>query len=265
MSTTRFDQAADAAAASTEDRARKTPGRAGIHGNPGAGPGAEGHSTSQVVGPDQRRELIRRLGSSTFNYWFGYVANLSLVGWMVSHAFPGGRSALGAFGFASAAILGLLSWTLSEFLLHRYVYHLWPSFLTDGHDLHHKRPRDLIGVPWYLTTIAVILLFESLTMIFPPAPTAVILGFNWLGYVGYCIAHHASHHWNLRNAWLVRMKVHHLVHHRHPEFNWGFTTTFWDHLFGTAYKLPPKSISRAVRANMHTKTSAAMNQRTTSF
>jgi len=190
-------------------------------------------------GSDQRRELIRRLGSSTFNYWFGYVANISLVVWMAEHAFPGGRSALGPVAFTVCAGAGLLSWTLSEFLLHRYVYHVLQSFLSVGHSLHHRRPRDLIGIPWYLTTMVVIVLFEALTYVLPKAPTSVVLAFNWLGYVGYCIAHHASHHWNIRRGWLMRMKVHHLIHHRHPEFNWGFTTTFWDTLFGTAYKLPP--------------------------
>jgi len=260
MSTTHFDQATEAAAG-TGNRVGTTLGHTAIQGIAGAIPGVERPATSEVSGRDQRRELIRRLGSSTFNYWFGYVANLTLVGWMVSHAFHEGHPALGPLAFAGCAILGLVSWTLSEFLLHRYMYHLWPSFLSEGHGLHHKRPRDLIGIPWYLTTIAVILIFEGLILIFPLAPTAVILGFNWLGYVGYCIAHHASHHWNVRNPWLMRMKVHHLVHHRHPEFNWGFTTTVWDHLFGTAYKLPPKSAPPTMRA----KTSAAMNQRTTSF
>jgi sterol desaturase/sphingolipid hydroxylase (fatty acid hydroxylase superfamily) len=31
------------------------------------------------------------------------------------------------------------------------------------------------------------------------------------------------------------MQRHHLIHHTHPEFNWGFTTPIWDHVFGTHY------------------------------
>jgi sterol desaturase/sphingolipid hydroxylase (fatty acid hydroxylase superfamily) len=31
------------------------------------------------------------------------------------------------------------------------------------------------------------------------------------------------------------MKRHHLIHHAHPEYNWGFTTPIWDYLFGTHY------------------------------
>src|SRR5436190_21468695 len=116
-----------------------------------------------------RTDLIRRLGSSTFNYWFGYVANISLVIWLVSHALPRHRPRLPPLEFVALAAVGLSSWTLSEFLLHRYLYHLWPSYLSEGHALHHQRPRDLIGVPWYLTTIALVLLFEALALVFRPA------------------------------------------------------------------------------------------------
>jgi hypothetical protein len=103
---------------------------------------------------DPRRvESIRHLGSSVFNYWFGYVANLSLVTWLVSHAWRDGRLGMGTPRFALLALAGLLSWTLTEYLLHRYVYHAWHSFLSVGHALHHEDPQALIGIPWYLTTI----------------------------------------------------------------------------------------------------------------
>jgi sterol desaturase/sphingolipid hydroxylase (fatty acid hydroxylase superfamily) len=190
---------------------------------------------------DPRTELIRKLGSSTFNYWFGYVANVALVIWLVSHAFIRSwrhgheHAQLTPLAFGAFAVTGLVAWTLAEFLLHRYVYHLWTSFLTEGHALHHEKPRALIGVPWYLTTIAVILLFELLAVPLRPASTGVVMGFAWLGYILYCVAHHGSHHWSYKNAWLRRMKRHHLLHHGHPDYNWGFTTTIWDHVFGTFY------------------------------
>jgi dihydroceramide fatty acyl 2-hydroxylase len=184
---------------------------------------------------DPRTELIRKLGSSTFNYWFGYVANVSLVIWLVSHALPHGHLALSPLAFVGYAVTGFLSWTLVEFLLHRYVYHLWTSFLTEGHDLHHKSPRALIGVPWYLTTIALIAVFELAALPLRASSTGVVMGFCWLGYILYCVAHHGSHHWSFKNPWLKKMKRHHLLHHAHPEYNWGFTTPLWDHLFGTHY------------------------------
>lgn len=202
--------------------------------------------TTDTASSDPQTELIRRLGSSTFNYWFGYVANSLLVVWMVSHAFSGRHGLLTVPTFIALAAAGLFSWTLSEFLLHRYVYHVWSSFLSQGHALHHKRPRDLIGVPWYLTTVAVVLLFKLVTLVTArPAPTGVVMGFNWLGYIGYCVAHHGSHHWNLRRGWLGRMRRHHLLHHAHPEYNWGFTTSLWDHVFATHYDARSRPLGTA--------------------
>jgi sterol desaturase/sphingolipid hydroxylase (fatty acid hydroxylase superfamily) len=193
---------------------------------------------------EARTELIRKLGSSRFNYWFGYVANLSLVVWLVRHAFVdgsvGGSAAahgarLGTLELFAFAATGLLAWTLAEWLLHRYAYHLWTSFLTEGHGLHHEDPRALIGVPWYLTAIALVLAFELLAIPLRPSSTGIVMGFAWLGYVFYCITHHGSHHWRLPRGWLRMMKRHHLLHHAHPEYNWGFTTPLWDHVFGTHY------------------------------
>ncbi|HEX4403189.1 MAG TPA: sterol desaturase family protein [Polyangia bacterium] len=184
---------------------------------------------------DPRTELIRKLGSSTFNYWFGYVANISLVVWLVSHAFAHGHLTLSPAAFVGLAVTGFLSWTLAEFLLHRYIYHLWTSFLTEGHALHHKSPRALIGVPWYLTTIIVVLVFELVALPLRASSTGVFMGFCWLGYILYCVAHHGSHHWSFKSGWLKKMKRHHLLHHAHPEYNWGFTTPLWDHVFGTHY------------------------------
>lgn len=202
---------------------------------------------STVRDADPRTELIRKLGSSTFNYWFGYVANISLVIWLVSHAFAHGRAQLGPLELVAYAVAGFLSWTLLEFLLHRYVYHLWTSFLTEGHALHHDKPRALIGVPWYLTTIALVAVFELLVIPLRPASTGVFMGFNWLGYILYCVAHHGSHHWSFKNAWLKKMKRHHLLHHAHPEYNWGFTTPLWDHVFGTHYDQRARETDAAAR------------------
>ena len=186
-----------------------------------------------------RNDLIRRLGSSTFNYWFGYVANVALVIWMVGHAFAHGTILLPWGKALALAAIGLLSWTLSEYLLHKYVYHVWQSFLSEGHDLHHRRPRDLIGVPWYLTTLAIIVLFRALNSFFGSSSLGIVMGFNWLGYILYCVSHHGSHHWAMGSGRWARMKRHHLIHHAYPDFNWGFTTRFWDRVFGTYAERPP--------------------------
>jgi hypothetical protein len=180
-------------------------------------------------------DFVRRLGSSKFNYWFGYVANFTLVAWLVSHAWVGGSPAMSWARFALSAGMGVLSWTLTEYLLHRYVYHVWPSALSVGHDLHHKDPKALIGVPWWFSSLVIIGVYYALAAAFAPAATGVVFGFNWLGYIGYCIMHHGSHHWSMRGLYFRHMKRNHLVHHAYPAYNWGFTTSLWDHVFRTAF------------------------------
>jgi sterol desaturase/sphingolipid hydroxylase (fatty acid hydroxylase superfamily) len=181
-------------------------------------------------------ESVRRLGSSRFNYWFGYVANAGLVLWLISHGLWG-PTAVRPLGFVGYAMAGLLTWTFLEYVLHRYVYHEVKSFLSVGHGLHHDAPKELIGVPWYLTSAIVVALYGAVTQVFAPGATGLVMGFAWLGYMGYCLLHHGSHHWRFEQPYFRAMKRHHLVHHAFPEFNWGFTTSLWDRAFGT-YKAP---------------------------
>jgi hypothetical protein len=156
-----------------------------------------------------------------------------LVIWLASHAAREGRPPPHPLAIAAIGLGGLLSWTLSEYLSHRFVYHVWDSFLSQGHGLHHDDPRALIGVPWPLTTAVLVAVFFLVTTVASPAVTGLFMAGNWTGYVIYCLAHHGSHHWRLNSRWFRRMRRHHLIHHAHPAFNWGFTTGFWDRRFGT--------------------------------
>src|SRR5690606_32708564 len=115
-----------------------------------------------------RAALVRRLGSSTFNYWFGYVANCSLIVYLLAQA--RGSQQPSAPAYLAYALLGLVLWTLAEYALHRYLYHELASPLQVGHLLHHDEPRALIGVPWYLTTVALLGTFHGLALVARPGP-----------------------------------------------------------------------------------------------
>jgi sterol desaturase/sphingolipid hydroxylase (fatty acid hydroxylase superfamily) len=188
----------------------------------------------------ERRAFVRRLGSSRFNYWFGYPVNVALVLWLGSRAAAGGHPAPGWGRALALFVAGLFAWTLAEYLLHRYLYHVLPSFLSVGHGLHHNTPRELIGVPWYLTTAAALALYAGCSRVANAAAVGLLTSGAGLGYILYCLAHHASHHWPVRNRWLRHMRRHHLIHHAHPACNWGFTTSLWDRVFGTLYR-PPRA------------------------
>jgi len=179
------------------------------------------------------KDFIRRASSSVFNYWFGYVANISLVVWLSSQAFSGGVSTLDLRSWATYIVGGLFLWTFFEYFLHKILYHELKTPIKVGHDLHHDEPRALLGVPWYLTTVILIALYFLLASIFNPAATGVVMSFTWLGYIGYCFVHHAIHHFNWKNKWFVEARRHHLVHHAKDNVNWGITTDLWDRILGT--------------------------------
>ena len=56
-----------------------------------------------------------------------------------------------------------------------------------------------------------------------------------LGYAGYMLVHHASHHWTLKpGSLLYKARVLHMAHHYNSApGNYGVVTSFWDHVFST--------------------------------
>jgi cyclopropane-fatty-acyl-phospholipid synthase len=136
---------------------------------------------------------------------------------------------------AALALAGLGSWTIIEYALHRFVLHGPPPF-SRWHGEHHQRPTALI----YTSTILSATLIA--TLVFLPAlalgglwrACALTLGFL-VGYLAFSITHHATHHWHAGSAWLKRRKRWHALHH-HSQLPvcYGVTTSFWDHVFGSA-------------------------------
>ncbi len=184
--------------------------------------------------PDSN-DWIRKLAYSKFNYWGGYVANLLLIGWLVSRAFFAQEelSALGILGLMAA---GLFIYTFTEYMAHRFLYHVIPSPLTKGHGRHHADPKGLLGLPWYFPYPVIIGIYYLLSWLFnAPGSVGVLMRMWWLGFVMYCAVHHSVHHYNFKWAWFKRLKAHHKVHHVREETNFGVLSTFWDRLFGTYF------------------------------
>jgi dihydroceramide fatty acyl 2-hydroxylase len=191
-------------------------------------------ATSTNTSTEQQKAMIRKASSSVFNYWFGYVANISLVLWLTSRAFEGSSSKLSLGAWAICISSGLLLWTLAEYFLHKWLYHEIQSPVKIGHDLHHDEPRALMGVPWYLTAIVLVGIYYGFASMFDPAKTGVVMAFTWLGYIGYCFVHHSTHHFNFKNSYFQMLRKHHLIHHHSKEgVNWGITSDIWDRVFKT--------------------------------
>ena len=140
-----------------------------------------------------------------------------------------------ALQLVSLAVVGLASWTVIEYALHRFVLHGMPPFRR-WHAQHHRRPSALIGAPTLMSSllIAMLVFIPSLALAGPWRACALTLGVS-VGYLVYALTHHALHHWHADNAWLQRRKRWHAQHHHvAPAVCYGVTTSFWDALFGTA-------------------------------
>ena len=161
---------------------------------------------------------------------YGFAA-LGLAAFLILKA-PHQR-ALEIIGFA---LLGLLGWTLIEYLLHRFVLHGLQPF-SAWHAEHHHRPTALISTP---TLVSASLMGA---LVFLPMllwgggllrACALTCGFT-AGYLAYSVMHHASHHWRANSRPAKQRKLWHALHHNPsmPAGHYGVTTRLWDYVFGS--------------------------------
>jgi sterol desaturase/sphingolipid hydroxylase (fatty acid hydroxylase superfamily) len=143
--------------------------------------------------------------------------------------------------WALVYVAGLAGWTLVEYVLHRVLFHHAP-ILSQIHERHHHAPLDLIGTPAWASAL--------LGLIVVAAPACVLLGFDLgtaataglvTGYLWYVFVHYATHHFRpRRDSYLYRARLRHARHHHQSHSgNFGVTTGFWDHVFGTAIERRP--------------------------
>ena len=141
-------------------------------------------------------------------------------------------------------LAGVLTWTLIEYLLHRFVFHYEPGdkkwkqelmFLIHG--IHHDYPWDadrLVMPPSVSALIAVILWFPTQWIVPGALHNAYFAGII-AGYVWYDLGHYAWHNLKPRTALGRYLRSYHLIHHfKTPNTRYGVSTPLWDYVFGTA-------------------------------
>lgn len=141
-------------------------------------------------------------------------------------------------------IAGGLLWTLFEYCMHRFLFHLpgnsraMKHFHYIVHGMHHAHSTDPLRVifPPFLSIFTGILVGGILFLLFPiPVALGLYAGFI-LGYIWYEFIHYADHHIKWKVSLLKRLKRHHLLHHHSTAYkgkNFGVTTSLWDKVFKT--------------------------------
>jgi sterol desaturase/sphingolipid hydroxylase (fatty acid hydroxylase superfamily) len=137
---------------------------------------------------------------------------------------------------------GLFIWTLAEYLLHRYVFHLPGDtpfkerlqFIIHG--LHHDDPNDptRLVMPPAASLILGAMLFSIFRAVLGGVYVDPFFAGFLIGYLCYDYTHYAIHHFTPRTRFGKMVKQNHMAHHFiGHETRWGVSSPVWDYVFGT--------------------------------
>jgi 4-hydroxysphinganine ceramide fatty acyl 2-hydroxylase len=185
-------------------------------------------------------------------WWVVPTLWLPCVSYGLYIASPGFTSPLGEAGCFA---FGVFAWTLIEYIMHRFLFHL-DEYLPDNrvgitlhftlHGIHHYLPMDKYRLVMPPT------LFVALALPFWKLAHGIFF-WDWymgtaaysggvFGYICYDMTHYFLHHQNLP-LWWKQLKKYHLEHHfLDYENGFGVTSPFWDKVFGTELLMKPKKI-----------------------
>ena len=145
--------------------------------------------------------------------------------------------------FALIFFAGIVTWTLAEYWIHRWVYHVKTENKTllkiqhMGHGIHHQYPKDptRLAMPPVPALVLISVFFGIFWLIMSDYAFIFFPGFLF-GYVLYISLHYLQHLFKppkfapLNRLW----KWHALHHYKYPESKaYGVTTNLWDVVFGT--------------------------------
>jgi sterol desaturase/sphingolipid hydroxylase (fatty acid hydroxylase superfamily) len=150
-----------------------------------------------------------------------------------------GLSVAAVVGFA---VVGLLTWSLTEYLLHRHLFHIRPAgpfrarlqFVIHG--LHHDDPLDptRLVLPPVPTIIGAGVFYGAFRAVLGPLWAEPLFAFFAVGYLLYDYTHYASHRFVPWTRVGRALKRNHMLHHyATPDARWGVSSPLWDHVFGT--------------------------------
>ncbi|MCW3041633.1 MAG: fatty acid hydroxylase, partial [Solirubrobacterales bacterium] len=153
------------------------------------------------------------------------------------------RDGLDGAGFVGWLLAGYLVWTLSEYWLHRVVFHFEPESGLGArlhwmiHGVHHDHPNDplrLVMPPSASIPLgSVFVLLFQLLLPFGSA-CALAAGF-FAGYLAYDMVHYAVHHRAPRGPIARKLRELHMRHHFQDETTaFGISAPWWDVVFRTS-------------------------------
>src|SRR6201989_2263816 len=147
-------------------------------------------------------------------------------------------------GVVAWAVGGYVFWTLTEYWLHRIVFHFEPEKGIGArlhwiiHGVHHDHPNDkmrLVMPPSVSIPLAA-LFFLGFWLILGNAAFPAFGGFM-LGYLGYDYTHYYLHHVVPKTRLGKKLREQHMRHHfQDHRYGYGVSSPTWDVVFRTLPK-----------------------------
>jgi sterol desaturase/sphingolipid hydroxylase (fatty acid hydroxylase superfamily) len=183
--------------------------------------------------------------------WFSRIHPMSLVAVYVPASmffvWYGLRSGLSPALSTALFAAGLFTWTLIEYLIHRFSFHYIPRgrigmfYAYMIHGVHHAFPEDDRRwlVPPIISAAISAAIYAALHQVIPHVLPPAFAG-GLAGYLVYDLSHYAMHRGPSRFEFFNQLRKRHLQHHyATPERWFGVSTPLWDYVFGTT-ATPPR-------------------------
>ena len=138
-------------------------------------------------------------------------------------------------------IMGLLLFTLIEYVMHRFLYHSGENYMDEKnwqykiHGVHHNYPKDkdILAMPF---PMALLLSSVFFTLFYFTVGNYVYFFFPGflLGYTSYLFIHYKIHTRKPPNNIFKYLWIHHHRHHHlHDDKAFGVSSPLWDVIFNT--------------------------------
>ena len=165
---------------------------------------------------------------------FGLYAS-ALLYWSIAHTTLSAGLTIVMF------ILGAVSFTWLEYIVHRYVFHMKTYTLLREkiqytiHGVHHEFPKDKerLAMPPLVSITLSTLLLLFFRLILGDLVFAFLPGFI-VAYAGYLAIHYMVHAFPPPKNFFKVLWVNHSIHHyKDGEVVFGVSSPLWDYIYGT--------------------------------
>mmetsp|Transcript_22698 Transcript_22698/g.35519 ORF Transcript_22698/g.35519 Transcript_22698/m.35519 type:complete len:342 (+) Transcript_22698:113-1138(+) len=212
--------------------------------------GGLGNKYSEYIHTPQVLDEPARFFSSDFLEFFSrtpwYIVPIVWLPVIVGLVIYSSQLGMSVPWIATVFLAGLVVWSILEYTLHRYLFHLdeWVEFSKWTitlhfllHGVHHLLPMDPMRLvfPPVLTVLLLVPIHNAFRLFLDKPEAVCLTAGGLLGYVIYDLTHYYLHHSGIPPlSYLGQLKTYHLAHHyKNPKLGYGITSKVWDYAFNT--------------------------------